>query len=107
MTDYKEFVRAMRMCAGGDDSPCDCDRCPERDKIRHYESWSDYTDCVSALMVDGADAIEELLKVAKKMHLWIFLNTGDEQKAYDECGLTDEMNAALGYGGRLELRAEP
>lgn len=46
---------------------------------------------------------EELLRAAKKMHTWIFLNTGDEQKAYDECGLTDEMNAALGYGGRFEI----
>lgn len=54
----------------------------------------------SNLMREAADAIEELLKAAKAMHAWIFLNTGDEQAAYDECGLTDEMNAALGYGGR-------
>ena len=107
MTDYKELVRAMRMCAGDDDFPCDCDRCPERDKIRDYETWSDYTYCVSALMIDGADAIEELLKAAKKMHTWIFLNTWDEQKAYDECGLTEEMKATLGYGGQFELRADP
>ena len=57
----------------------------------------------SELVLDAADAIEELLRAAKKMHTWIFLNTGDEQKAYDECGLSDEMNAALGYGGRLEI----
>lgn len=50
---------------------------------------------------------EELLHAAKKMHTWIFLHSGDEQKAYDECGLSDEMNAALGYGGQFELRAEP
>ena len=49
--------------------------------------------------------IEELLKVASAMHTWIFLNTGDEQKAYDECGLSDEMNAALGYIGQFV--AEP
>lgn len=55
------------------------------------------------LMKDAADAIEELLKAAKKMHTWIFLHTGDEQKAYDECGLTDEMNAALGYGGQFTI----
>lgn len=53
----------------------------------------------------AADAIEELLKAAKAMHTWIFLNTGDEQAAYDECGLTDEMNAMLGYGGQFV--AEP
>ena len=49
--------------------------------------------------------IEELKKVASAMHTWIFLNTGDEQKAYDECGLSDEMNAALGYSG--QFAAEP
>lgn len=54
-------------------------------------------------MEKAADAIEELLHAAKKMHTWIFLNTRDEQKAYDECGLSDEMNSALGYGGRLEI----
>lgn len=53
------------------------------------------------LMHEAADAIEELMKAAKAMHTWIFLNTGDEQKAYDECGLSDEMNAALGYCGQF------
>ena len=61
--------------------------------------------CVCGLMHRAADAIEELLKVASAMHTWIFLNTGDEQKAYDECGLSDEMNAALGYIGQFV--AEP
>ena len=54
---------------------------------------------------EAANAIEKLLKVASAMHTWIFLNTGDEQKAYDECGLSDEMNAALGYIGQFV--AEP
>lgn len=53
------------------------------------------------LLIEAADAIEELLKVASAMHTWIFLNTGDEQKAYDECGLSNEMNAALGYSGQF------
>lgn len=57
------------------------------------------------MVMEAADAIEELLKAAKAMHTWIFLNTGDEQDAYDECGLTDEMNAALGYSGQFV--AEP
>lgn len=57
------------------------------------------TGCTPKLCEQAADAIEELLKAAKAMHTWIFLNTGDEQKAYDECGLSDEMNAALGYDG--------
>lgn len=84
MADYKELIKRLRELAG--EQMFDFERQP---------------------YLQAADAIEELLKAAKKMHLWIFLNTGDEQKAYDECGLTDEMNAALGYGGRLELRAEP
>ena len=53
------------------------------------------------LLGEAADAIEELLKAARAMHTWIFLNSGDEQAAYDECGLTDEMNAMLGYDGQL------
>ena len=57
------------------------------------------------LVIDAAEAIEELLEAAKAMHLWIFLNSGDEQAAYDECGLSDEMNAALGYCGQFV--AEP
>jgi hypothetical protein len=44
---------------------------------------------------------DELLKAAKAMHTWIFLNSGDEQEAYDECGLTNEMSIALGYGGQF------
>ena len=57
------------------------------------------------LVLDAAEAIEELLKAAKAMHLWIYLNSGDEQAVYDECGLSDEMNAALGYCGQFV--AEP
>lgn len=44
---------------------------------------------------------DELLKAAKSMHTWIFLNTADELTAYDECRLSDEMNAMLGYGGQF------
>jgi hypothetical protein len=29
------------------------------------------------------------------------MGKADEQAAYDECGLTDEMNAALGYSGQF------
>ena len=39
---------------------------------------------------------ERLLKIAKKMHLWIFLNTGNEFEVYKELGLTDEENFILG-----------
>lgn len=44
-----------------------------------------------------------LCKIAGAMHTWIFLHTGDEEKAYKECGLTDEDNAMLGYIGKIEL----
>lgn len=56
--------------------------------------------------VVSAEDYNHLLKIANKMHLWIFMNTGDEQAAYDECGLTDEDNAMLGYGGSWELRVD-
>ena len=47
--------------------------------------------------------IEQLKEIAKKMHLWIFLHSGDEQKVYDELGLTDEENAMLGYNGQIRI----
>lgn len=75
------------------------DLIPERREASQY-----YT---ARVLQESADAIEQLLKVAKKMHLWIFLHSGDEQEAYDWCGLSDEMNSALGYGGQFEIRAEP
>lgn len=62
---------------------------------------------------DAANAIDELLnsvedlrKAGAAMHTWIFLNTGDEQKVYDEIGLTDEQNALFGYGGQFVLRTD-
>ena len=65
--------------------------------------------------IDGVPTIEavpkdeyrELLKAARKMHLWIFLNTADEEKAYEECELTDEMNALLGYSGSFVINNAP
>lgn len=53
--------------------------------------------------VETGAEYRELLHAARKMHEWIFLNTGDEMVAYDECGLSDEMNMLLGYGGRIEF----
>lgn len=73
-------------------------------RLREATGWKNASEHYS-LMKEAADAIEELLKAAKAMHTWIFLNTGDEQAAYDECGLTDEMNGALGYSGQFV--AEP
>lgn len=69
-------------------------------RLREHNGWA-----LNETLDQAADAIEELLKAAKAMHTWIYLYTGDEQAAYDECGLTDEMNAILGYGGQFV--AEP
>lgn len=52
------------------------------------------------------DKYNELLIAARKMHLWIFCHTADEQKVYDELGLSDEMNVMLGYSGQIEFRAQ-
>lgn len=49
---------------------------------------------------------ERLLEIAKKMHCWIFLHTFDEQKVYDELGLTDEENAALGSMDGFTMEVE-
>lgn len=58
---------------------------------------------IPAADVRPAEDYNKLLKAAKAMHTWIFLNTGDEQEVYDECHLDDEMNALLGYGGSFEI----
>lgn len=84
---YDDLVRRLRYCSEEQNG---CGMCALS------------SDCVLrvGLLTQAADAIEELLKAAKAMHTWIFLNSVDEQAAYDECGLTAEMNAALGYGGQ-------
>ena len=46
---------------------------------------------------------DELLKAARAMHTWIFLHSGNEKLAYKACGLSDEMNAFLGYSGSFTL----
>lgn len=110
MADYTELVRCIRDCWDtstgervGDVTVCHCDECLFKDYVEEHDGWTDYTPCETRMALAAADAIEELLKAARKMHLWIFLNTGDEQKAYEECGLSDEMNAALGYGGQFKI----
>ena len=68
-----------------------------------YEALECITDGVLAADVVEKEKYDRLLKAAKKMHTWIFLHTAYEQAAYDECGLTDEENALLGYGGKIEF----
>ena len=47
---------------------------------------------------------ERLLEIATKMHLYIFLNTDNEQKVYDELGLTNEESKILGYTGQYFIK---
>ena len=49
---------------------------------------------------------DRLLKIARKMHTWIFLHVEDEQKAYDDLGLSDDDNRLLGYLGQIKFRGE-
>lgn len=63
-------------------------------------------DAIPAADVVSKEEYSHLLHIASKMHLWIFLHTGDEQKAYDEIGLTEEDNAILGYSGQFEIKEE-
>lgn len=90
---YDNLMRELQCCPDGEYG---CPRCEHRTSLH----------CRETLMKQAADAIEQLLRVAKKMHLWIFLHSGDEQAAYDWCGLSDEMNAALGYGGQFEVKID-
>lgn len=76
MTDYKNLIK----------------------RLRAHNGWA-----LNDTLDEAADAITELLRAARAMHTWIFLNTGDEQAAYDECGLSPEMNAALGSMGGFEM----
>ena len=73
------------------------------DKLRKASSNFSESEPVCNLLAEAANAVNDLFNAASSMHEWIFLHTADEQKAYDECGLSDEINCALGYGGKLEL----
>ena len=39
---------------------------------------------------------ERLLQIARKMHIWIFLHSGDDNYEYEKMGITDVENAILG-----------
>ena len=66
------------------------------------EVCSAISEVPAAEVVDKKD-YEELLRAAKKMHAWIFLNSFDEVEAFKECGLSEEMNTMLGYLGSAVL----
>lgn len=84
MTDYKDLIKRLR----------------NRAKLEREYNAS------GVLMDRAADAITELLRAASAMHTWIFFNTEDEEAAYADCGLSPEMNAALGSMGGFEMEVE-
>ena len=119
MTD-NEIIEGLRHC-GKIENCLQCGECPyfrevdcvEKntndvlDLINRKQSDIDRLEIELQAMRGAANSYkmqnERLLKIAKAMHTWIFLHTGNEEKAYEECGLTDEENALLGYCGKLEF----
>lgn len=96
---YEERVKKLRKLStmiATCDNYISCFECPRYEECSGYKNTT-----LSSEFEQTADAIEALLKAARAMHLWIFNHSVDEQEAYDECGLSDEMNAELGYGGKL------
>lgn len=61
---------------------------------------------IPAADVVSKEQYDHLLRAARRMHEWIFLNSCDELEAYRECGLTDEDNALLGYIGQIQLEVK-
>ena len=47
------------------------------------------------------------MQIAKKMHLWIFLHTGNEFEVYNELELTEEENKLLGSSGKQFVVDDP
>lgn len=91
------IIKALECCKNDD-----CDNCP-----------NNFGNCYANLAGYALDLInrqkaeiERLLNLARSMHTWIFLHTGDEAEAYKECGLTDEDNTLLGYVGKCEIEIE-
>lgn len=107
--DYIELVRRLRECTAEQNGEktlwhqaADAIEELEKKMLNWQATADDHWDAYHHWF----DKYNELLKAAKKMHTWIFLHTGDEQKAYDECGLSEDMNIALGYSGQIEFRAK-
>ena len=101
---YDELIKNLREFASLPEhceNIADCDKCPKEEICLSFTNKR-----IIEVTTQAAEVIDELLKVAKAMHTWIFLNSGDEQAAYDECGLSDEMNALLGYGGQFVVETQ-
>ena len=110
MTDYKKLLKELRQhrCPASEEDTQDfCETCSYDVIVEDSTAQHGIRDvCVCGTMARAADAIAELLRAASAMHTWIFLNTADEQVAYDECGLSPEMNAALGSMGGFEMEVD-
>lgn len=105
----------MGICIKGMEMPHECDQCTFFDdrydyptcgitQLSHGYNWNPrgqrMPDCP---LIEIPCDYDELLKAAQAMHTWIFLHSGNEELAYKACGLSDEMNAFLGYSGSLTL----
>lgn len=83
--------------AGAD---CELDLCQITGNAQKHIPYSKMPDCP---LIEIPCDYDELLRAARAMHTWIFLHSGNEELAYKACGLSDEMNAFLGYSGSLTL----
>lgn len=92
MTDYSDLVRCLRDCFGeatDADCVCDCDNCLMKDKIvdLKYDDGTvyaaDYTECVAALALAAADAIESLMDKLNRREetITVLLNGISDAKA--------------------------
>lgn len=95
--DLKDDYKRLQLL----DAPMDCFEESHVDSIRVLSNALDLINRKDQENETLKVEVERLKTIAKKMHTWIFLNSCDEEKAYAECGLTDEENALLGYCGKI------
>lgn len=115
---HEEIIKALECCISDD-----CDNCPDTFGNCEHNAMRNALDLINRQQaeIENADftikqltkgnlqlqaEIERLTTIAKKMHSWIFTNSYDEEKAYAECGLTDEENTLLGYCGKIVFESK-
>lgn len=75
----------------------------------YLEWWRAYHNYDKSCFPSDDQVFEDfwrLMRIARKMHLWIFKHTFDDTEAYRECGLTDSDDEMLGYGGQIIVRVD-
>lgn len=98
-----ELIAERNVCPS--DEPRACEKCQYS---RDLPCWAGQI--ADRLMDNGVTmqttpiSYERLLELALKMHCWIFLHCVDEEKVYDQLGITEEENYVFGYGGKIEMR---